>query len=102
VLKVVEAVQCLGTVVELVGHPLWIELATIQRVELVVIAPGPGNDGRNRLTIDDAGEPLIVMYVAGEDEVWNSACSLSRLLDNRLEILAAGVMPVGGIDWVVQ
>src|SRR5439155_9298105 len=102
VLEVVEAVQGLGPVVELVRHALRIELATIQRVELVVMAPGPGHNRGNRLAINDAGEALIVMYVAGEDEVWNPACSLSRLFDNRLEILAAGVMPVGGIDWVVQ
>ena len=42
VLEVIEAIQGLGTVVELVRHPLRIELATIQRVELVVIASGPG------------------------------------------------------------
>src|SRR5437660_5089699 len=61
VLEVIEAIQGLGTVAELVRYPLRIELATIQRVELVVIAPSPGHDGGNRLAINDAGEPLIVM-----------------------------------------
>ena len=56
VLEVIEAFQGFGPVVELVGHPLRIELVAIQRVELVVVAPGPGHDRGDGLAINVTGE----------------------------------------------
>jgi len=75
VLKVVKPLQNLRAVVELVRYMNGIKQMTIQRVELLVITSGAGDDRGDVLTVDTPRKALVIMYVTGEDKIWSSVCS---------------------------
>ena len=81
-LKVVKPLQNLRAGAELVRYMTGIKQMTIQRVELLVIASGAGDDRSDGLTVDTPREALVIMYVTVEDQIWSSVCSRDCGFDN--------------------
>src|SRR5262249_46966229 len=68
----------------------------------VVVAAGTGDEVGNLVAADGAGEALVVVDVAGEDEVGPATGSGGRFGEDAVEVLAAAVVVVEGVDRVVH
>src|SRR5260370_40002011 len=71
-------------------------------VRLRVTRPRRRHNSGDRLAVDGARESLIVVNVSGEDKVGRVPGSLGGVFDNRLQVLAAGMRPVCGVNGMVQ